>query len=136
MVILVSFPQSEGEGFQEGLWEGIGDMVGLCFGLQLGEVEVLPMRAWPIAGEEAGVGARGLSIKLDGQGVDGDGNVWVEEALHPKRPCKQGGLGEIFVLRQGQEGAVEVPIWNKDEDVSSWVGSEGEDPRNGGFCGC
>ena len=48
----------------------------------------------------------GLSIKLDGQGVDGDVNVQVKEALHTKRACKQGSLGEILVLRQGHEGAV------------------------------
>jgi len=40
----------------------------------------------------------GLSIKLDGQGMDGDGNVRVEEALHVKCACKQGCLGKVFVL--------------------------------------
>jgi len=57
-------------------------MVRLCFGLQLSKIEVFPAGARPGAGEESGVGACGLSIKLDGQRVDGDGDVWVEEALH------------------------------------------------------
>jgi len=70
MVVLVGFPQTEGEGFQEGFWEGCGDMVRLCFGLQLGKVEVFTVGAQPIAWEDSGVSACGLSIKLDGQRVD------------------------------------------------------------------
>jgi len=72
---------------------------------------------------------------IDGQRVDGDGNLRVEEALHAQRPCEQGSLGEIFVLRQGQEGAVEVLVWNENEDMLAWVGSKREDARNGSFCG-
>jgi len=64
------------------------------------------MWAWPVAWEESGVGACRLSIKLGRQGMDGDGDVGVEEALHAQGPGKQGGLGEVFVLRQGQERAV------------------------------
>jgi len=73
-------------------------MVRLRVRSQFGKVEVFPAGARPVAWEDAGVGVCGLSIKLDSQGVDGDGNVRVEEALHPKRPCKQGSLGEILVL--------------------------------------
>jgi len=134
-VVLVSFPQAEGEGLQEGFREGVRDMVRLGFGAQLGKVEVLAAQAWPVAWEESGVGACRLSIKLNGQGVDGDGDVQVKEALHTKRPCKQGGLGKIFVLCQGQEGAVKVPIRNENECGSTRVGSKGEDTRNGSFCG-
>jgi len=97
-VILVSFPQAEGKGFQEGFREGVRDTMGLGFGLQLSEIEVLSAWAQPIAGEDTGVGACGLSIKLDGQRMDSDGDVRVEEALHAERPCKQGRLGEILVL--------------------------------------
>jgi len=43
----------------------------------------------------------GLSIKLDSHGVNRDGDVWVEEALHAKRPCEQGRLGEVLMLCQG-----------------------------------
>jgi len=99
-VVLVSFPQSKGKGFQEGAWECVGDKERLCFNLQLSKVEVFPAGAQPIAWEDSGVSACGLSIKLDSQRVNGDGDVWVEEALHAKRPCKQSGLGEVFVLRQ------------------------------------
>jgi len=76
-------------------------MVRLCFDLQFSKVEVLSTRAWPITGEDLGVGACGLSIKLNGQRVDGDGDIQMEEALHAKGPCKQGSLGEVFVFRQG-----------------------------------
>jgi len=31
--------------------------------------------------------------------VDGDGDVGVEETLHVKHSCEQGGLGEVFVFR-------------------------------------
>jgi len=106
MAVLVSFPQSEGEGFQKGFWEGVGDVVGLRFNTQLGKIEVFAVRTWPIAGEYSGVGVCGLSIKLDGQRVDSDGDVWMEKTLHAKCSCKQGGLGEILVFCQGQEGAV------------------------------
>jgi len=109
-------------------------MVRLCFSSQLGKVEVFSAGAQPVAGEDSGVGACGLSIKLDGQRVDGDGNVRMEEALHAKCPCKQGSLGEIFVLRQGQEGVVKVPIWNENENVLAWVGSKREDTCNSSFC--
>jgi len=37
------------------------------------------------------------------------------------------------VLRQRQERALEVPVGNKYNDVSSWMGSEREDTRNGSF---
>ena len=87
-VVLVNLPQSEWEGLQKGFGEGVGDVVRLCLGAQLSEVEVFPTRAWPIAWEDSGISACGLSIKLDGQGVDGDGDVGVEEALHPKCPCE------------------------------------------------
>jgi len=110
-------------------------MVRLRIGSQFSKVEVFPAWARPITWENSGVGACGLSIKLDGQMMDGDSDVWVEEALHTKCPCKQGGLGKIFMLRQGQEGAVQVVIWNEDEDMSSWVGTQREDTRNGSFYG-
>jgi len=110
-------------------------MVGLCFGSQLGKAEVFPAGAQPVAGEDSGVGACGLSIKLDGQRVDGDGDVWVEEALHTQHPCEQGGLGEIFVLCQRQEGAMKVPVRNENEDVSPGVGSKREDTCNSSFHG-
>ena len=54
--------------------------------------------ARPIAREEAGVGVGGLSIKLDSQVVDGDGDVGVEKTLHAKCTCEQGGLGEVLVF--------------------------------------
>ena len=57
-------------------------MGGLCFGTEFCKVEVLTLGAWPVAGEDAGVSACGLSIKLDGKRVDGDRDVRVEEALH------------------------------------------------------
>ena len=72
---------------------------------------------------------------IDGQRVDGDGNVRMEEALHAKRPRKQGSLGEILMLCQGQERAVKVPIRNENDDVSSQVRSKREDARNGSFSG-
>jgi len=65
-VVLVSFPQSEGEGFQEGLWEGVRDVVSLCLSPQFGEIEVFPARAQPVAWENTRVSTCGLSIKLDG----------------------------------------------------------------------
>ena len=68
--------------------------------------------------------------------VDGDGDVRVKEALHAKHPGEQGGLGEVLVLREREEGAVEVPVWNKYDDVSAWMGPEREDARNGRFRSC
>ena len=68
--------------------------------------------------------------------VDGDGDVRVEEALHPKRPCDQGGLGEIFVFREREEGAVEVPIRNEYGGVSTRMGPKREDPRDGRLRSC
>ena len=63
--------------------------------------------------------------------VDGDCDVRVKEALHAKRPCEQGSLGEVLVFRQGQEGAEEVPVGNKDDSVSARVRTEGKDSCNG-----
>jgi len=76
-VVLVDSPQAKRKGFQEGVWEGFGDVVQLGFHPQFGKVEVLAMGAWPVAQEDAGVGVCGLSIKLDSQGVDGNCDVWV-----------------------------------------------------------
>ena len=59
---------------------------------------LLAARSWPSAGEDTWVGAHGLSIKLGGQGVDGEGNIRMEEALHGKRPSKKGSLGKVFML--------------------------------------
>ena len=53
--------------------------------------------------------------------VDGDTDVGVKEALHAQSTCEQGGLGEIFMLREGEKGAVEVLVRNKDYDVSTRV---------------
>ena len=107
----------------------------MCFSAEFREVEVFPSGSWPITGEDAGVGACGLSIKLDGQRVDGDGYVGVEEALHVKRTREKGGLGEVFVLLQGEEGVIKVPIWNEEDDVAAWVGAKREDPRGGSVDG-
>ena len=52
-------------------------MVHLGLGLQFGKVEIFAARSGPVAWEDTGVGTCGLSIKLDGQGVDGDGGVGV-----------------------------------------------------------
>jgi len=46
------------------------------------KVEIFSLWAWPIAGEDAWVCPRWLSIKLDGQGEDCDRDVGVEEAMH------------------------------------------------------
>jgi len=94
-------------------------------------MEIFAAGAQPVTGEDAGVGACGLSIKLDGQGVDGNGDVWVKEALHPKHACKQGSLGKILVLCQGQEGAVKVPVRNEDGYVLSRVRTKGQDASYG-----
>ena len=63
--------------------------------------------------------------------MDGDGDVGVEEALHIKRACKKGRLGEVLVLREGQEGTVEVPVRNKDDRVPTRVGTKREDTGYG-----
>jgi len=47
----------------------------LGFSSQLSKVEILALGSRPVAWEDLGIGMCGLSIKLDGQGVDGDGNV-------------------------------------------------------------
>ena len=78
----------------------------MCFCAEFRKVEVLPSGSRPVACEDTWVGACGLSIKLDGQRVDGDGYVGVEETLHVKRACKKGGLGEVFVFLQGKEGVI------------------------------
>jgi len=70
----------------------------LGVGSQFSKVEVLAARSWPVAWEDTGVSVCGLSIKLDGQRVDSDGDVQVEEALHAKHACEKGGLGQVFVL--------------------------------------
>ena len=103
----------------------------MCLSAEFGKVEVLSLQTWPIACENAGISACGLSIKLNGQGVNGDGDVGVQEALHIKRTCEKGSLGEIFVLCQGHEGAVEVLVWNKDNHVATRVGTKREDAGNG-----
>ena len=135
MVILVCFPQLEGEGLQEGLRGFIRDVVCLGFDSQFCEVVVLAMGAGPVTREETGVSACGLSIKLDGKMVDRDCDVRVKEALHTKRPCEQGSLGEVLVFCQGQEGAEKVPIGNKDDSVTARVRTEGKDTRNGSVGG-
>jgi len=120
-VVLVCLPQSEWEGLQERRGCNIRELVRLGFDSQFSEVIVLAPRAGPVAGEQAGVSTCGLSIKLDGQMVDGDIDVGVEEALHVQGACEQGGLGKIFVLRKGEERAVEVPAWNKDHGMLAGV---------------
>jgi len=63
--------------------------------------------------------------------VDGYGDFRMEEALHAQGSCEQGGLGEVFVLCKREEWAVEVPVWNKDDDVSTWMRAQGEDACDG-----
>jgi len=63
--------------------------------------------------------------------MDGYGDFRMEEALHAKCPGEQGGLGKVFVLRKREEWAMEVPVWNKDDDVSAWMRAEGEDACDG-----
>ena len=70
----------------------------LGFGLEFGKIEVFAPRSWPVAWEDAGVGTCGLSIKLDSQGMDGEGDVGVQETLHVEHACEQGRLGEVFVF--------------------------------------
>jgi len=67
---------------------------------KLSEVVVFSPRAWPVACEDAWVGACGLSIKLDGQGVDGDGDIGVEETVHPNSGRKSVGLGKVLMFRK------------------------------------
>ena len=93
MVILVVAPEAEGEGLQRGCGKGCWEVGGLCFGAEFRKVEVLASGSRPVGGKDAGVSACGLSIKLDGQMVNGDGYVGVEEALHVKRTREKGGLG-------------------------------------------
>jgi len=82
VVVLVYLPQSEWEGLQEGWGRNVREPVQLSFNSQFSEVIVLALRTGPVAWEETGVGACGLSIKLDGQVVDGDSDMGVKETLH------------------------------------------------------
>jgi len=67
--------------------------------------------------------------------VDGDRDVRVEEALHVKGPGEQGGLREVFVLHQRQERAVEVPVGDKNDDVSPQMRTKQEDACNSSISG-
>ena len=97
-VLLVFPPEVEGEGLQRGFRKGIGEVGGLCFSAEFCKVEVFPSRTQPVVSEDTGVSACGLSIKLDGEGVDRDGDVGVEEALHVQRAREEGGLGQVLVF--------------------------------------
>jgi len=68
--------------------------------------------------------------------VDRDGDLRVKEALHAKCPCEQGGLGEILMFCEGEEGAMEVPVRNEDDDVSARMRPEREDACDGRFRSC
>ena len=107
----------------------------LGFGVQLGKIEVLATRTRPIGHKDLGVHPCQLSIKLDGEGEDIDKDVWVEEAMHPQCTCKQRGLGKVLMLRQGEEGLVEVAIRQENSGVFAQMGSKGEDPCNGSKSG-
>ena len=92
-VLLFFPPEAEREGLQRECRRQVEGVRGLCFDAEFRKVEVFSLGPWPVAGEDAGVCACGLSIKLDGKGVDGYGDVRVEEALHFQRTHETGGLG-------------------------------------------
>jgi len=79
---LVFPPEAEREGLQREYRRGVREVRSLCFDAEFCKVEVFSPGTWPVAGEDAGVCTCGLSIKLDGEGVNGYGNVRVEKALH------------------------------------------------------
>jgi len=125
----------EWECLQERQGKGIGKVVHLSLSPQFGEVEVLAMGSQPVAGENAGVGMYRLSIKLNGQRVDGDGDIRMEKTLHVKCARKQCGLREVLMFCEGQERTIEVAVRDEDDGVATWVGPKGKDASYGSLCG-
>ena len=113
----------------------VRDVVMLCLGSKLRKVEVFPLGTRPVRGKDAGVCARWLSIKLNGQGEDSDKGVGVEEALHAQGASGQCCLWEVLLFHKGKEGAVEVTVGQEDRRVLARVWTKGEDTGNGGQSG-
>ena len=130
-VILVHLPKSKREGFQQGRGVVVGDVVMLCLDTEFREVEVFSPGTRPIGGEYAGVCARRLSIKLNGQRENGDEDVGVEKTLHFQGACEQRCLGKVLVFREGEEGAMEVAVGEEYCCVLARVGAKREDAGNG-----
>jgi len=59
----------------------------------------------------------------------------MKEAMHVDHGGKKRGLREIFMLCEGQEGAVEVAVRQEYEHVVASMRAERKDACNGGFCG-
>ena len=134
-VLLVVLPETKGKSLQQGSGEEVGEARRLCLSAEFSKVEVFSLWTQPVARKNTGVGVCGLSIKLDSQWVDGDGDIGVEETLHAKRAREQGGLGKVFVFGQREEWAVEVPVRDEDDCVVTGVRPERQNACNGSL-GC
>jgi len=133
-VLLLGLPKTEGEGFQGGGWEVLREVDKLGLGMQFSEVEVFTLWTGPIGCECAWVCPGRLSIKLDGQGVDGYRHVGVEEAMHVKGSTEERGLWQVLLFSEGEKRTEEVAIRQEDDRVLARVRAKGQDASDGSIC--